>query len=145
MEKKKKTREDKKKCQQRQSREGASSQPGSHPAIPCPHVDILFRMRSTIFAFTSPRDQNHRHLRLRKENFTIIVPIWTKYIISASRKYNLDVAALDLWDGLVYAGWFIRFELSISFTVSIYKQAWIIKKANRRVRSVKIFPNVFLL
>ena len=34
---------EKQKCQQRQSREGASSQPGSHPAIPCPHdVDILF-------------------------------------------------------------------------------------------------------
>ena len=72
---KERVEEDKKKCQQRHSREGASSQPGSHPAIPCPHVDILFRTRSTTFAFTPPRDQNHRHLRLRKENFTIIVPI----------------------------------------------------------------------
>ena len=47
-EKKKKERleEEKQKCQQRQSREGASSQPGSHTAIPCPHdVDILFRAR----------------------------------------------------------------------------------------------------
>ena len=67
--------EEKQKRQQRQSREGASSQPGSHPAIPCPHVDILFRARINHLHIHITRDQNHRHLRLRRENLTIIVPI----------------------------------------------------------------------
>ena len=93
---------------------------------------FFFERGSTIFPFTSPLDRNYRHLSLRRENLTIIVPIWTKYIISANRKYNSDIAALDLWNRLVYAGWFTRFELSISFTVSIYKQAWIIKKGQHK-------------
>ena len=74
--KKKKERvdEEKQKRQQRQSREGASSYAwltSSNLVSACRHTVSSEDQPSS----HSPRDQNHRHLSLRRDNLTIIVPI----------------------------------------------------------------------